>query len=256
MQTDPICVVSAKSENSSDSSSSEECSDKLIEDIYELRYGNIQTDIIPVNVELTLPNIDNITPAQASNIKKNLKEYIKQLNVKIGKYIEPKLQFEIYKSELENTLAWFNEAFKLVYGDNQDKNILINIRRWFLTNCKPKNFNRTIGYYIGKRSMHVHVVTTDYLQNKNLYICSIDGNGFLIKKTEYPEVNDIRSDYIKDYLKPLTKKEIILLFETQSFDTLEEEITKFIHCKCGEIYWADSYDNIDIDDFHFSNLDY
>jgi hypothetical protein len=46
--------------------------------------------------------------------------------------------------------------------------LVIEIRKWFLLNYKTEDFDTTIGYYIGKRSIYVNVVTTKYLQDRNL----------------------------------------------------------------------------------------
>jgi hypothetical protein len=225
----------------------------FIEEIYKLRYSNIKIIEPPVNIDLNLPNIDDMSPAQAYEIKKYLDEYLEQLTTKIGDYIEPTKQSNMRKNSIDNTLSWFNEAFELDNEDKEFDNLDVEIRKWFLVNCKIENFDTTLGYYIGKRSIYVDVVTTKYLQNKNLYICSIDGNGFIRKKLKYPEVDDIKSNYIQDYLKPLTKEDIKIFYLSKNFNNLEDEITKFLHCKCNEMIGISTHDNENI---HFNELDY
>ena len=247
MDVVPVCGVSETVDSEND-----EYFD-MVEEIYKLRYGDIKTTNPIVNMQMYLPNIDNVSPEQACEMKKYLKEYLEQLDIKIGDYIEPIKLSNMRKTSIENTLSWFNEAFGLDNEDDKSDSLVIEIRKWFLLNCKPENFDTTIGYYIGKRSTYVDVITTKYLRDRNLYICSIDGNGFVSKRVKYPEVDDIKSDYIEDYLNPPTKENIILLYQSKNFTNLEDEITKFLHCKCDEMKGYSTYDDENV---HFNDLDY
>lgn len=230
------------------------------------------------NVKLELPNVENLTPADALVLKQQLEEYLKILTEKVGKYVTPQAKHEnplgisditrgnvdIRKRRLENTLAWFNSAFKLDDDSEDDSHNssrqqqldctnIITMRSWFLQNCRTKNFDSISGYYVGKRSIYVDVFTTQWLKEQNYYMCFVDGNRFLRYNCRYPVIDDIKSDNLNDYLQPLTKEKILKMFETKDYERLELEIIKFIHCNIDDdVYHEDG----DVNGHHFDELNY
>jgi hypothetical protein len=71
-----MCVSEAVSSETRDSKSQGDEYTDLIEEIYKLRYGNIKTEEPRVNVELSLPNMNNISAVQEYEMKKYLEEYL------------------------------------------------------------------------------------------------------------------------------------------------------------------------------------
>jgi len=232
----------------------------LIDEIYKIRYPVEVKAFSLSDIVINLPKVEDFTPEAAAVFKKQLEEYQKQLSEKIGDYLPPDVRSEIRKHQLENAKAWFDEAFRLdnKSSDKYDASDIktVKMRKWFLINCQTKNFDRTVGYCIGKNATHVDVVTTKWLQKQNLYKCSIDGTRSIKYKVQYPNIDKIKSNKLEDYLKPLTKEAILVLFETENFESLELEIVKYIHCNARDIYRGDTDEIIDEEDFHFKGMDY
>jgi hypothetical protein len=76
----PACNVS----ESCDSKSEKDKYFDIVEEIYKLRYGDIKTTEPFVNMQMYLPNMDNVSPAQACEMKNCVKKYLKQLREKRG----------------------------------------------------------------------------------------------------------------------------------------------------------------------------
>jgi len=148
---------------SSDSLSSVESSSEedIIDEIYNLRYGNKQVKPVKVTVEFhlsnsskegilagcaphmaTLPEIKKLTPLEAVHLKEQLDKYNKDLIEHIGDYVTSEAKNQMRRDKLEKVshafdtvffcgemLATSSAAFELSrYDTNEDKSkILHNI---------------------------------------------------------------------------------------------------------------------------------
>jgi hypothetical protein len=127
------------------------------------------------------------------------------------------------------------------FGRDEDPKIE-ELRRWFVKYADPKLFEYYEGSYIGKRSMQMTLYYTKWLQDRNLYCHSYEGD----KRWYYERIFDYdngcykrqpksqSSQKLADILDPLSQKDVMIMFDFIDKSNNDEqfmfEFVKFLHC--------------------------
>jgi hypothetical protein len=223
---------------------------------------------------VNFPLIDKIiATSQLYNLKTQIEVYLKSLNKEIEQREKPQLKIRERIDEIKYLIEWFDITFTDYKTDNEESDndeelnndkiddnsnteLLEKLQLWFIKHANMDDLKIFTGYYVGKRSMHVDVWTTEWLENKELYYCSTEGSNWW-KYGDNWVGDDFRYSDLKNYLKPKSYDELLKAFETmkdneESVADFMEELLKYMHCD----------DNIRLirsvfeDDRHFSSFDY
>ena len=248
---EPLDESESSSSESSSSGSSESESYSEDEGDYDYAYKERYKDSGKEDkINISLPKLKKLSPKQAYDLKEQLTKYIDEISDIAEDYIPQ----ERAKEKLEDIYTYFNIAFGIEGVKKEDKlpkDILKRVkkmRRWFLLNCKLNDFDLIHGYYQGKHSTYVDIITTKWMKKQDLYIVSIAGNETIVHKNN----KGGRYKRLKDYLKPMSIEALSNMYEHKEYNGLSYGIMEFIHVNCKDIFEQDP----EVDDVHFSNFDY
>lgn len=202
--------------------------------------------------QFKLPSIGSLTLTQCKEVKKQIEKYLEILDIHIEVLDAPRIKKEEEEQDRKYLAQWFDHCF----DEDERYN---DMRVLFLKYCNPEHFMITRGYFIGKRSLYVNVLYSEWMPNVQLY--STEGGSW------WHLDNGKEGDSLEEILGPLPKDEILKDFSelTEEDKNDKETMEAFIEETIIPRIYADSFRDLGneiesgtwVDEnYHFSDRDY